>query len=192
MKKVLVIHANPLTDTFVDALSNSYISGAIGAKAEVREIILRDLNFDINFREGYRGVQILEPDLQLAQQHIQWADHLVFFYPNWWATFPALLKGFIDRTFLPGFAFQYQSNSAFPIPLLKGKTARLIVTMDSPSWYYHLVLKAPGHHAMRKGVLHFCGIKPVRISTLSKIRAATEKQRNNWLRKMYELGQKQK
>ena len=57
------------------------------------------------------------------QQDILWADHLVFVYPNWWSTVPALLKGLIDRMFVPGFAFKYRENSPFWDKLLKGKTA---------------------------------------------------------------------
>lgn len=44
----------------------------------------------------------LEEDLVKAQELIRWADHLVFVYPIWWGTMPAVLKGFFDRVFLPG------------------------------------------------------------------------------------------
>jgi len=110
MKNILVIHGHPVKDTFIDCLKDSYIESARNAGAEVRELVLRELQFEINFREGYRGNQALEPDLVNAQQQILWANHLIFFYPNWWATYPAQLKGFIDRTLLPGFAFKYASN----------------------------------------------------------------------------------
>ncbi len=190
MKKVLVIHGHPVRDTFVDQLTNAYVTGAKSAGAEVKELVLKSLNYDINFREGYRGNQELEPDLEMAQKLISWADHLVFFYPNWWATYPALLKGFIDRTFLPGFAFSYRKNNPVAEKLLTGKSARLVVTMDSPVWYYYLVLRAPGHHSMRRGILHFCGIRPVRISSLGSMRKASESRRKKWLGKMEYLGKK--
>ena len=191
MKKVLIIHAHPVSDTFVDQLSEEYIKGAISAKAEIKEIILKDLDFEINFKEGYRSSRSLEPDIIKAQELISWADHLVFFYPNWWATYPALLKGFIDRTFLPGFAFNYRKNNPLPEQLLTGKTARLVVTMDTPAWYYYLVQRAPGHHSMRKGILHFCGVKPVKISSLGPMRTSTQTQRNRWLKMMNSFGAKQ-
>lgn len=192
MKNILVIFGHPVNNTFADSLKNTYVLAAQHTGATVKELVLRELDFEINFREGYRGSQELEPDLKHAQELISWADHLVFFYPNWWATYPALLKGFIDRTFLPGFAFKYRKNNPIPEKLLTGKTARLVVTMDAPPWYYYLHNFAPGHHAMRKGVLHFCGIKPVRISSIGPIRASSERKREKWIKLMEKIGTKQK
>ncbi|PKP52822.1 MAG: NADPH:quinone reductase [Bacteroidetes bacterium HGW-Bacteroidetes-1] len=191
MKNVLIIHGHPVADTFVDKLTEQYVKGVKASGSLVEEIVLKDLSFDINFKEGYRGNQELEPDLLKAQKLISWADHLVFFYPNWWATYPALLKGFIDRTFLPGFAFKYNKGNSNSEQLLKGKTARLVVTMDTSVWYYYLVQKAPGHHSMREAILHFCGIKPVRISSLGPMRSSSSKQRVRWLKNMYRFGLKQ-
>jgi NAD(P)H dehydrogenase (quinone) len=192
MKNILVIFGHPVNNTFADSLKNTYVSAAQSTGATVKELVLRELDFEINFREGYRGSQELEPDLKNAQELISWADHLVFFYPNWWATYPALLKGFIDRTFLPGFAFKYRKNNPLPEKLLSGKTARLVVTMDAPPWYYYLHNFAPGHQAMRKGVLHFCGIKPVRISSIGPIRASSERKRDKWIKLMAKIGSKQR
>lgn len=190
MKKILIILGHPVKDTFSDKLTQAYIDGATGSGAEIRYLKLNQLKFDPNFSTGYRGNQELEPDLKEAQELISWANHLVFFYPNWWSTFPALLKGFIDRTFLPGFAFKYGKGGTRPQKLLTGKSARLIVTMDNPPWYYRWVLKQPGHHAMKKGILQFCGINPVRITTVGSIRVSTEKRRQKWIYLVTRLGEK--
>lgn len=190
MKKILVIQGHPVKDTFIDCLKDTYIASAREAGAEVKEIMLRELQFEINFREGYRGNQPLEADLQSAQDLISWADHLVFFYPNWWGTYPAQLKGFIDRTFLPGFAFKYTGNGREHVKLLTGKSARIVVTMDDPVWYYYLSLKAPGHQSMRKAILNFCGIKPVYVNSLGSMRKSSEKQRLRWLSCMKGYGKK--
>ncbi len=190
MKNILIIHGHPVRETFIDCLKDTYKTAAEEAGAQVRELVLRDLNFEINFREGYRGSQQLEKDLVEAQKDILWSDHLVFLYPNWWTTYPALLKGFIDRTFLPGFAFKYKKRRPTPDKLLLGRTARLIVTMDTPVWYYYLVQKAPGHHSMRKGILEYCGIEPVRITSLGPMRKSTEKQRIKWIHLMRKIGKK--
>lgn len=58
-----------------------------------------------------REVQPLEPDLAGAQEAVSWSDQVVFVDPNWWGSMPALLKGFIDRVFLPGYAFKDRANS---------------------------------------------------------------------------------
>jgi NAD(P)H dehydrogenase (quinone) len=189
-KKILVIQGHPIRETFSEKLTDAYMEGARSKGAEIQEIVLRDLQFDLNFREGYRGKQELEPDLFKAQELIAWADHLVLVYPNWWSTFPALMKGFIDRTFLPGFAFKYKPGLLKWDRLLGGRSARLIVTMDNPRWYYRWVLGSPGNHAMKKGILHFCGIRPVRISTIGSVKHSDEAKRQSWLIKVRRLGEK--
>jgi len=190
MKKILLILGHPVKDTFSDQLRESYKRGATAAGAEIREIVLRKLKFDLNFSEGYRGNQELEPDLVKAQEDITWADHLVVIYPNWWSTFPALMKGFIDRTFLPGFAFKYRKGSLLWDKLLTGRSARMIVTMDTPPWYYWLIYRRPGHNAMKRGILEFCGIKPVRITTIGSLKVSSDRKRSRWIAKVEKLGRK--
>jgi len=190
MKKILIILGHPVKDTFSDLLREAYKSGAEASGAEVRQIVLRELKFELNFSEGYRGNQQFEPDLASAQQHILWADHLVFIYPNWWSTFPALMKGFIDRTFLPGFAFKYQKGSLKWDKLLTGRSARLIITMDTQPWYYWLVYRRPGHNAMKRGILGFCGIKPVKITTIGSLKVSSEERRQAWVKHVAALGRR--
>ncbi len=190
MKKILIILGHPVKDTFSGQLFENYKQGALSSGAEVKELILRDLKFELNFSSGYRGDQELEPDLVKAQELITWAEHLVLIYPNWWSTFPALLKGFIDRTFLPGFAFKYRKGSLLWDKLLTGRSARLIITMDPPPWYYWLVYRRPGHNAMKRGILEFCGIRPVKITTIGSLKISSEQKRQQWLDKVKALGRK--
>lgn len=192
MKNILIILGHPVKDTFSDLLREAYKNGALESGASIREIVLRKLKFDLVFSEGYRGNQELEPDLQQAQEDILWADHIVLIYPNWWSTFPALMKGFVDRTFLPGFAFRYRKGSLKWDRLLTGRSARMIVTMDTPPWYYWLVYRRPGHNAMKRGILEFCGIKPVRITTIGSLKVSSDHKRKQWVRKVEALGRKMK
>jgi len=182
--RILVILGHPQRDSFCGALAQAYADAARSAGAAVRELYLGDLKFDPILRHGYRQIQALEPDLVEAQEAIQWAKHLVFVYPNWWGSMPALLKGFIDRAFLPGFAFKYRTNSPLWDRLLSDRTAHLIVTMDTPPWYYRWVFKMPGHNQMRRTILEFCGIKPVKITEIGPVRAASLQQRKKWLAKV--------
>ena len=192
MKKILIINAHPDKESFCNSLVNEYKKGAIDSKAEVKELMLADLNFNLNLQYGYRKRTELEPDLIESWEMIKWADHLVWVYPVWWGSLPALLKGFIDRVFLPGFAFQKRENSVWWDKLLKGKTARIISTLDQPVWYYWLIYREPSNNAMKKLTLQFCGINPVKVTTIGPIRLSKEKFRRKWLEKVYHLGFKQK
>jgi putative NADPH-quinone reductase len=172
-------------------LAERYKKGADAAGAECKLVHLIDLKFNPILTFGYRKISELEPDLLKMQQEITAADHLVFVYPNWWSTLPALLKGFIDRVFVPTFAFKYRPNSPFWDKLLQGKTARLIVTMDTPQWYYWLINKNAGHNAMKVGILEFSGIKPVKISSFAIIKSSDATKRKKWLDDVETLGKKQ-
>ena len=186
-KRVLVILGHPGTHSFCSALADSYIAAAKDASHDVRVMRLGDLRFDPVLREGYQQVQALEPDLLQAQANIHWAEHLVLVYPIWWGGIPALLKGFFDRILLPGFAFQYREGKAFPAKLLKGRSAHLLVTMDTPPWYYQWVYRMPGLHQVRKTTLAFCGIKPTATLTFVPILNATPGQREAWLQAAHQL-----
>lgn len=181
MKKILLILAHPRSDSFCAALAAAYAAAARAAGAEVHELSLNELAFDPLLRAGYAAEQALEPDLARAQAEIAWAQHITFVYPTWWGGLPALLKGFIDRTLLPGFAFRYRKDSAFWDKLLVGRSARLLVTMDTPPWYYRWIYRSPGHNQMRRTILEFCGIKPVRISEFGSIKPSTPGRRAKWL-----------
>ena len=180
-KRILIILGHPSGDSFCAALADAYAATARSAGHAVRELRLGQLDFDQNLHEGYRQVQPLEADLLAAQEAISWAEHLVFAYPIWWGGAPALLKGFVDRAFLPGFAFKYRPGKAFPEQLLRGRTAQLLVTMDTPPWYFRWVYRMPGIHQLRRTTLEFCGVKPVRVASFGPILGSTAPQRARWL-----------
>ncbi|TVR79980.1 MAG: flavodoxin family protein [Chitinophagaceae bacterium] len=192
MKKILIIYGHPDKESYCYALTEAYKKGAIASGAEVKEIKIADLEFNPNLQFGYRKRTELEPDLIESHEKIKWADHLVWIYPVWWGSLPALLKGFIDRVFLPGFAFQKKENSLWWDKLLKGKSARIISTLDQPAWYYWLVYQKPSYFAMKKLTLEFCGISPVKATTIGPIRLSKETYREKWLERVYKLGFKQK
>ena len=186
-KKILVILGQPQRRSYGGALAQAYIEGAREAGAEVKEMFLGDLQFNAcaNASQPPAG---LEPDLQRAQEAIRWADHLVFVYPIWWGTIPALLKGFIERAFTEGFAVKFRDDSPWWDRLLKGRSARLIVTMNTPSFIYRWMFGRPGHNTMKKTILEFCGVKPVRITEIGPVRNSTDAKRQKWLVQVREIG----
>ncbi len=189
-KKILIISGHPDEESFNFALAAAYKRGAEKSGAEVQEIRIRELQFNPNLQFGYRKRTELEPDLLDAQEKIKWADHLVWVYPVWWGSVPAIMKGFIDRTFLPGFAFKKREGSVWWDKFLSGKTARLISTLDQPVWFYHLVNGSPSHKAMKRLTMHFVGVKKVKATTIGPLRLSKDKFRADWLRKVERLGEK--
>ena len=188
MKKILIINGHPDAESFNSGLAAAYKKGVKNSNAEVQEINIRELDFNPNLQYGYRKRTELEPDLLEAQTKLKWADHLVWVYPVWWGSLPAITKGFIDRVFLPGFAFEHKKDSVWWNKLFKGKTARIICTLDQPGWYYRWVYSSPSHNAMKKLTLNFVGVSKVRITTIGPMRLSKDSFRSKWLNKVEQLG----
>ncbi|WP_300690138.1 NAD(P)H-dependent oxidoreductase [Chryseobacterium sp.] len=187
MKKIVVINGHPNKASFNFGIAKAYRKGALDSGAEVQEIVIAELQFNTNLQFGYQKKMELEPDLIKAWEIIQWADHLVWVHPIWWGGLPAVTKGFIDRLFLPGFAFKYKKDSLWWDKLLKGKTAHIITTIDQPGWYYRLMYGRPSVNQLKKSTLEFCGIKPVKVTYIGIIKTSDEKQRQKWLEKVKKL-----
>lgn len=192
MQKILIINGHPNPDSFNYGIAAAYKQGALTAGAEVKEIVVADLNFSPNLKFGYQKRTDLEPDLLDALEKIKWCEHMVWIHPVWWGGLPAMLKGFIDRVFLPGFVFQYRENSVWWDKLLTGKSARIITTLDQPSWYYWLMFGRPSVNQLKKSTLEFCGVKPVKVSYVGPIRNSTAEFRAEQLKKIEQLGAKLK
>ncbi len=187
-KQITVIQGHPAEQSFCGSLATEYAQGAVEAGHVVRTIVVRDLAFDPILHEGYRVVQPLEPDLVRAQDDIKAADHVVMIYPIWWGGMPALLKGFIDRVLLPGFAFKYRQGSPWWDKYLTGKTGHILATMDTPPWYFRIVYRDAGINQMRRAILEYCGIKPVRVTRIGRVKDAPDAWKRAWLSKARGFG----
>ena len=191
MKKILIILGHPSNESFSASLAEKYCDGSKDSGNEIRKINVSELDFAPFLENGYSKEQRIEPDILKAQEDIKWSDHLVFVYPTWWATPPALLKAFIERTLLPDFAFKYKKSKKIVAwdKFLNNKSARIISTMDSPPWYYKWMIGDPGYKMM-KDILNFCGIKPVSRTYFGSVKMSSEQVRKNWLKKCYHIGQR--
>ena len=187
---ILLILGHPSEASFCNALLDSYKAAAERAGAECKTIYISRLDFDVSLSDGYKNgeTMALESDLLSAQQMIQWADHVVMAYPNWWGFMPAVAKGFIDRIFLPGFAFKHHSGKIFPEKLLKGKSIRLLITMDTPKWWFYLIYRASQYQILKNIVFGYVGFDPVRFSTFGFMRRSTPARRTKWLQKTGRMG----
>jgi putative NADPH-quinone reductase/1,4-dihydroxy-2-naphthoate octaprenyltransferase len=185
--RCLLILAHPRRDSLCGALFDACAEGARLAGVECRELILSELHYDPDVHAVSPEQQPLEPDLLRAQRDIQWAEHVVFVYPTWWGTFPALLKGFLDRVLTPGFAFRHVTHDRWD-KLLSGRTADLITTMDTPPLIYRFIYRAPGQQALVRATLGYCGIRSTRIEIFGPVIAATAGQRQQWLDRAQSVG----
>jgi len=186
-KRILVLSGNPKAVSFSGQLAEAYKDAAQRGH-EVRIHRVADMAFDPDLDAGYARDKHLEPDLAAFQDSVRWADHLLITTPVWWGALPAKLKGVFDRTFLPGFAFKYQKGKLIPDKLLTGKTARIVMTMDTPPWYYSLFQGAPALKQLKIATLEFCGFARVRSNMLGPVISSDAARRAQWLEKVGRLG----
>ncbi len=177
---ILILDGHPVPQRLTSTLLAHY-AASVGA-ASVQMMSVRDLAFDPNLQNGYGAEQGWEPDLERVAAAIDACDHLVVGFPLWWGGEPAMLKGLLDRILLPGYAFRYHRDNVFWQRLLCGRSADVIVTMDTPPWYLRLIYGDPIGRRWRHQVLGFCGFKPVRILRLGPTRrGAAARNLPRWL-----------
>src|SRR3990167_5581784 len=125
--RIFILIGHPDKESFNKQLAESYAEGAREKGHEVKLTCLSDISFDPILHKGYKEIQELEPDLKKIQEDIRWCEHFVILYPSWWSTMPAILKGLIDRVWLPGFAFRFPQKGYMWQRLLKGRSATMFV-----------------------------------------------------------------
>ncbi len=159
---ILILDGHPDEGRLVSSLLDTY-AASLAPDTAVERIAVRTLAFDPNLQHGYRADQPWEPDLERVAAAIGACDHLVVGFPLWWGGEPMLLKGLLDRLLLPGFAFRYHRHNQFWDRLLAGRSADVIITMDTPPWYLRAVYGDPVIRRWRRQVLGFCGFGPIRF-----------------------------
>lgn len=189
-KKIFIFSGNPDKETLSTAFVETYAEGARASGHEVRVSYISDMKFDPVLHKGYKTIQEYEPDLVKFQDDVRWADHFVSIYPIWWSDMPALMKGLVDRVWMPGFAFNFRKG-IIPgwIRRLRGKSARIIVTSDSHPLIL-LALFGGNINNWVRGVLKFSGFSPVRITWFSGMRNIKPEKIQCMLKKVNTLGRR--
>lgn len=191
-KHIVIIQGHPDADTphLCHALADAYAEGAERAGHEVRRIEVARLEFPLLRKPSDFQTGQPPPDIAAAQESIGRADHLVIVYPLWLGTMPALLKGFLEQVFRPGFAMEIGEGSQSWKRLLKGKSARIVVTMGMPAFFYRWFFFAHSLKSLERNILGFCGIGPIRESLFGMVEAVGDAKRKKWFAKMERLGGK--
>lgn len=191
MRHITVVdgHPDPSEARLTHALAERYTQAARAAGNEVRRINLSHTHVPmLRITEDFYGAYAPE-SLRQAQEDIAWADHLVFFFPLWHGTMPALFKAFIEQTFRPGFAMDYGGKNRFPKQLFKGKSARVIVTMGMPAFFYRTVFGGYGVKGFERSTLALCGIGPISETLLGGAGGDCNKRASRWLDLMETLAE---
>ncbi|MBJ8029906.1 NAD(P)H-dependent oxidoreductase [Bacillus cereus group sp. N21] len=188
---VLIIYAHPNPSSFNAAILENVQKGLQKTNHFVTLLDLYKEQFNpvLIFNEDKRRRDLVyEEETAKYRKLIKEADFFIFIYPIWWWGMPAILKGFIDRVFVTGFAYKYEG--ALPKGLLIGKKAWVINTLDSPLWYVALLYRSADWVIMKKGILRFCGIRQIKRSVFQSVKTSKAIKREKWLLEMQEKAKK--
>jgi putative NADPH-quinone reductase len=166
--RILIIdgHPDPKGTHLVHELADFYRHGAKEGGHAVRLVRVGALRFPL-LRNANAYVSSKVPKAIVdVQKSITWADHIVVLYPLWLGSLPAVLKGLLEQVMRPGFAFEKQGGGRHPKRLLKGRSARIIVTKGMPELFDEVDRSEHSIRSLATDILGLCGIRPVRTTVL--------------------------
>ncbi len=184
---VLIGHPDPDPDRLVRKLAQAYASGARAAGRQVQLFDLARMDFPmLRGREDFESEAPAGSIVAQFQAAIGDSAHLAIFHPLWLGGMPALLKALLEQTCRGGFAFD-PGRSPFARKL-KGRSARIIVTMGMPAWLYRYWYGMPGIRMLERNILGFIGFTPIRRSLIGSVDTLGEAGHARWLSRMSAFG----
>lgn len=188
-RHIVIIQGHPDSTRphFGHALADAYAKGAEAAGHEVERLEVAALDLPPLHSKAEWEAEA-PPAVKVAQDAIWRADHIVILYPMWLGTMPALLKAFLEQVMRPGFAINPTSGPATWRKMLSGRSARIVVTMGMPGFFYRWVFRAHSLKSLERNILKFVGFKPVRASVVGMVESPKAAGRERWLRRMDALG----
>ncbi|MEM6383977.1 MAG: NAD(P)H-dependent oxidoreductase [Pseudomonadota bacterium] len=190
-KRIFILNGHPAEKSLSRSFAESYQTAAEQNGNEVRIKHLHQIQFDADYGEaGYDNAKPLEPALEAALADIEWCNHWVICTPMWWGGLPGKLKGFMDRALVPGRAFSTRETTklGLPKPLLTGRSARVIITADTPGFFLALAYGNAIKKQLKGQILGFVGFKPVDITYFAPTTEADEKTVTDRIEEVRQLG----
>jgi putative NADPH-quinone reductase len=188
-KRILVLlgHPDPSPERFGAALASAYVEAASKAGHTVRRVDLSGVDTPLLTNQTDFATRPPLLEIKAIQDDILWAEHVVIVFPLWLGSIPAKLKALLEQVFCGGFGFEVTERSFHG--LLRGRSARLVVTMGMPAIAFWLMFGGHGLLALDKSILAMAGMKPIRKTVIGGVEAIGDKGRLKWLARMRRYGE---
>lgn len=190
-QRILVIqgHPDPNGRHLGHELADAYARSAEAAGHDVIMVNVAALEFPLLQSKSDWDKGECPAALKPAQESLLAADHVVIFYPLWLGCMPALLKGFLEQVLRPGVAMSFDSKGRW-VKHLRGKSARVVVTMGMPALAYRWFFRAHSLKSLERNILKFVGISPVRETLIGMVEGMSRKKAQAWVAKLEALGRR--
>lgn len=181
-------HPDPIGEHLCYALADAYAQGAAEEGHQVRRVRVAQLDFPLLRSKQDWEFGEVPASLKQAQADIEWAQHVVLFYPLWLGDMPALMKGFLEQVGRPGFAFTGDISNPLAHKRLIGRSARVVVTIGMPALLYRWYFGEHSVKSLERNILSFVGFAPVTETLIGKVDKLSPVRVNKWLDKMRRMG----
>jgi len=185
--KNLIIYAHPNEKSFNAAILKTTIETIQSKNEDYKLIDLYKENFkpSLDFYDFSKMAQkTYSDDVKKYQESVKESEKLIFIYPTWWWSYPAILKGFIDRVFVSGFAYKFKERKL--IGLLNHKTLIFTTTGGDEKEYEENKIKDIITRPMKEGILGFCGIKDITMKIFYAVPSVNDETRKKYLEEVKE------
>jgi putative NADPH-quinone reductase len=158
--RVLVVYAHPCDESFNAAVRDRLVATLTEAGNEVRVADLYAEGFDPvlgpDERRGYHTPGENEGPVAGELERLRWCEALVFVYPTWWFGLPAILKGWLDRVFVPHATFSMPTETERPTGQLRNIAEVAVVTTCGATWLVSKFVGEPGRRTLLRGIGGLC------------------------------------
>jgi putative NADPH-quinone reductase len=179
----LVILAHPNPASFNHALGTRVLESLQEREIAVHFHDLYAEGFDpVMQLDEYRRKVSFDPNVQGFVRELESSRLLVFIHPDWWGQPPAIMKGWIDRVFRSGVAYEFEGEefgTKEKVPLLTDRRAMTVITSEAGPLEMDTTV-----HLWRRHVFEFCGIAEEEILVMPRIRESTHRQRKEFLERI--------
>ena len=180
-------HPDPSATHLGHALAQAYAEGAQAAGHDVRTIDVAQLDFPLLRTQADWSGGTLPPALAQSRETLQWAEHVVLFFPLWLGDMPAVLKAFLEQISRDSLSFERAGGKD---KLLAGRTARVVATMGMPAVVYRWYFRAHSIRALERHILGFFGLSPVHETLIGSVESLDERAKTKWFSKLRGLGKR--
>lgn len=187
---ILIIQGHPDSSQphLCHALADAYTQGAEAAGHSVTVVTPARLALPLLSSAAQWQHGPVPAGVQTVQQEITRAGHLALFFPLWLGEMPAMLKGFLEQVARPGFAIDPAARHPFDAGLLSGRSARVVISMGMPATVYRVFYGAHSLKCLRRNILGYVGIAPVRATLVGGVAQIDSKRMTRLQARLRRLG----